>query len=96
MIAWRGSGWAAAPASTRGPDPCSSMATSHTLLMPRPIVERLNQEINQFTSSPEGSAKLAQFGMVHVKGGPDLLGTLMTAEAAKWKKVLEAAKVTIN
>ncbi|MCB1999176.1 MAG: tripartite tricarboxylate transporter substrate binding protein [Rhodoferax sp.] len=64
--------------------------------MPRPIVERLNQEINQFTSSPEGSAKLAQFGMVHVKGGPDLLGTLMTAEAAKWKKVVEAAKVTIN
>ena len=64
--------------------------------MPRPIVERLNQEINSFTSSPEGSAKLAQFGMVHVKGGPDLLGTLMTAEAAKWKKVVEAAKVTIN
>ena len=64
--------------------------------MPRPIVERLNQEINQFTSSPEGSAKLAQFGMVHVKGGPDLLGTLMTSEAAKWKKVVEAAKVTIN
>ena len=64
--------------------------------MPRPIVERLNQEINSFTSSPEGSAKLAQFGMVNVKGGPDLLGTLMTAEAAKWKKVVEAAKVTIN
>ena len=64
--------------------------------LPRPIVERLNQEINQFTSSPEGSAKLAQFGMVHVKGGPDLLGTLMTSEAAKWKKVVEAAKVTIN
>ncbi|MCZ4312647.1 tripartite tricarboxylate transporter substrate binding protein [Comamonadaceae bacterium G21597-S1] len=64
--------------------------------MPKPIVERLNQEINNYTSSPEGSAKLAQFGMVNVKGGPDLLGTLMTAEAAKWKKVVEAAKVTIN
>jgi len=64
--------------------------------MPKPIVERLNQEINNYTSSPEGNAKLAQFGMVHVKGGPELLGTLMTAEAAKWKKVVEAAKVTIN
>ncbi|MCP5280895.1 MAG: tripartite tricarboxylate transporter substrate binding protein [Rhodoferax sp.] len=64
--------------------------------MPKPIVERLNQEINNYTSSPEGHAKLAQFGMVDVKGGPEMLGTLMTAEAAKWKKVVEAAKVAIN
>lgn len=64
--------------------------------MPRPIVERLNQEINNYTSSVDGHAKLAQFGMVPVKGGPDLLGTLMTAEAAKWKQVVEAAKVAIN
>ena len=64
--------------------------------MPKPIVDRLNQEINNYTSSPDGHAKLAQFGMVNVNGGPDLLATLMTAEAAKWKKVVEAAKVTIN
>ncbi len=64
--------------------------------MPKPIVDRLNKEINNYTNSTEGHAKLAQFGMVPVKGGPDLLGTLMTVEAAKWKKVVEAAKVAIN
>lgn len=64
--------------------------------MPKPIVARLNQEINNYTSSADGHAKLAQFGMVPVKGGPELLGTLMTAEAAKWKQVVEAAKVAIN
>lgn len=64
--------------------------------MPKPIVDRLNQEINSYTSSPDGQARLNQFGMVEVRGGPEMLGTLMRSEAAKWKKVVEAAKVAIN
>ena len=64
--------------------------------MAKPVVERLNQEINKYTSSADGRTRLSQFGMVEVNGGPELLGTLMTAEAAKWKKVVEAAKVAIN
>ena len=34
--------------------------------------------------------------MVEASGGPQLLGTLMRAEAAKWKKLVEAAKITIG
>ncbi len=64
--------------------------------MPKAIVDRLNQEINNYTSSPDGQARLNQFGMVEVRGGPELLGTLMRSEAAKWKQVVEAAKVTLN
>jgi tripartite-type tricarboxylate transporter receptor subunit TctC len=64
--------------------------------LPKPMVTRLNQEINKYTNSAEGRAKLAQFGMVEANGGPELLGTLMTAEAAKWKKVVEAAKIALE
>ena len=64
--------------------------------MARPVVAKLNQEINRYTNSPEGRAKLAQFGMVEANGGPELLGTLMNAEAAKWKKVVDAAKISLE
>lgn len=64
--------------------------------MAKPVISRLNQEINRYTSSTEGRAKLAQFGMVEANGGPELLGTLMNAEAAKWKKVVETAKISLQ
>lgn len=64
--------------------------------MAKPVITRLNQEINRYTSSTEGRAKLAQFGMVEANGGPELLGTLMNAEAAKWKKVVETAKISLQ
>lgn len=64
--------------------------------MAKPVIARLNQEVNKYTNSAEGKAKLAQFGMVEANGGPELLGTLMNAEAAKWKKVVEAAKISLE
>ncbi|UUZ67616.1 tripartite tricarboxylate transporter substrate binding protein [Polaromonas sp. P2-4] len=64
--------------------------------MARPVVAKLNQEINRYTNSPEGRAKLAQFGMVEANGPPELLGTLMNAEALKWKKVVEAARISLE
>ncbi len=59
-------------------------------------VARLNQAINRYTNSPEGRARLAQFGMVPANGPPELLGTLMDAEAAKWKKVVDAARISLE
>ena len=60
------------------------------------VVARLNQEINKYTSSAEGRARLAQFGMSEVNGAPDMLGKLMAAEAAKWKKVVDAARISLE
>ena len=62
--------------------------------LPKPIVTKLNQEINRFTNSPEGHAKLAQFALVPANSGPEALGNLMNVEAAKWKSVVEAAKIS--
>lgn len=64
--------------------------------LPKPIVARLNQEINRFSASADGRAKLAQFGMVESNGPPELLGTLMASEAAKWKRVVDAAKISLE
>jgi len=64
--------------------------------MAQPVVVRLNQEINKYINSAEGRARLAQFGMVEANGGPELLGSLMDAEAGKWKKVVEAARLALE
>jgi len=63
--------------------------------MASPVIAKLNQEINQYINSDEGKSKLSQFGMVEANGGPELLGKLMNAEAAKWKKVVDAAKISL-
>ncbi|HEY4370425.1 MAG TPA: tripartite tricarboxylate transporter substrate binding protein [Burkholderiales bacterium] len=64
--------------------------------MPKAVADKLNKEINHFTNSPEGRAKLAQFALVPANSGPEGLGKLMTSEAAKWKSVVDAAKISLD
>ncbi|MBI4292167.1 MAG: tripartite tricarboxylate transporter substrate binding protein [Betaproteobacteria bacterium] len=62
----------------------------------RAIVDKLNAEVNTIIQSPEGRAKLAEFGAVPGQGTPEALGTLMKTEGAKWKQVIETAKVKLD
>ena len=64
--------------------------------LPQDIVARMNKEINAYTDSAAGRAKLAQFGLVPAKGGPELLGNLVSTETARWKKVVDAAGITLD
>lgn len=64
--------------------------------LPKAIVDSLNQEINKYTSSPEGKAKLASLGLVPLAGTPAQLSELMLSEAAKWKRVVESAKISVE
>ena len=64
--------------------------------MPKNIVDKLNEEINKYTTSAEGKAKLASLGMVPISATPAQLSQLMTAEAAKWKRVVESAKISLE
>ncbi|MGE4237672.1 Bug family tripartite tricarboxylate transporter substrate binding protein [Hydrogenophaga sp.] len=64
--------------------------------LPRPIVTSLNQEINKYIDSPEGKAKLASLGLVPLPGTPDQLSEQMRTEAAKWKRVVESAKISLD
>ncbi|VCU71032.1 Tripartite tricarboxylate transporter family receptor [Pigmentiphaga humi] len=64
--------------------------------LPQSIVTSLNQEINKYTSSPEGKAKLNSLGMVPLAATPQELQKLMSTEAAKWQEVVKAARISVE
>jgi tripartite-type tricarboxylate transporter receptor subunit TctC len=64
--------------------------------VPRAIVTTLNQEINRYISSAEGKARMDALGLIPLPGTPAQLSELMSSEAAKWKRVVESAKITAN
>jgi tripartite-type tricarboxylate transporter receptor subunit TctC len=64
--------------------------------LPPAIVNALNQEINRFTTSAEGKARLAALGVLPLAGTPAQLGELMATESARWQKVVEAAKISLQ
>jgi tripartite-type tricarboxylate transporter receptor subunit TctC len=64
--------------------------------LPKSIVTSLNEEINKYTVSTEGKAKLASLGLVPLAGSPAQLSELMATEASKWKQVAESAKISID
>ncbi len=64
--------------------------------LPKNIVNSLNQEINKYTSSSEGKEKFATLGLTPLAGTPAQLSEKMTGEAAKWKKIVDAAKISVE
>jgi tripartite-type tricarboxylate transporter receptor subunit TctC len=64
--------------------------------LPKSIVASLNQEINRYTSSPEGRAKLTSLGLTPLAGTPAQLSEKMAGEAAKWKRIVDAAKISVE
>ncbi len=64
--------------------------------MAKPIVERLNAEINRLLASSEGRAQLTKYAALVAGGPPERMGQLMATDAAKWKRVIEAARITLD
>ncbi len=64
--------------------------------VPKNIVDKLNDEINKYTASAEGKAKLSALGMVPMAATPAQLSELMAGEAAKWKRVVDSAKISLE
>ncbi|HSV84277.1 MAG TPA: tripartite tricarboxylate transporter substrate binding protein [Ramlibacter sp.] len=64
--------------------------------MPAPVVDRLNKEINAILATPEARAKLAQYGATTMGGSPQQLARLMATDSAKWKQVIEYARITLD
>ncbi|HSV52940.1 MAG TPA: tripartite tricarboxylate transporter substrate binding protein [Burkholderiaceae bacterium] len=64
--------------------------------IPAPVVDRLNKEINAILATPEARNKLAQFGATPMGGTPQQLTLLMTTDSAKWKKVIDYARITLD
>lgn len=63
---------------------------------PKPIVDKLNAEINAALKDPTMLKKLADLGGIPAPGTADDFKTFLTNETAKWEKVVHAANLSIN
>jgi tripartite-type tricarboxylate transporter receptor subunit TctC len=59
------------------------------------IVTKLNSIVNSFLQSEKGKAILTQNALLGVGGSPDDLKAFIAAELAKWRPVIEAAKIAM-
>jgi len=56
---------------------------------PRPVIDRLNREINAALADPGMRAKLADLGGVPIAGTPEQFWALHRAETEKWEKIVK-------
>lgn len=59
------------------------------------IVAKLNSIVNSFLQSEKGKSILGQNALLGVGGSPDDLKAFVAAELAKWRPVIEAAKIAM-
>jgi tripartite-type tricarboxylate transporter receptor subunit TctC len=64
--------------------------------IPRPIVDKLNHEINLILKTPDARTKLEQYGAVVGGGSPEELGSLIKTESAKWQAIIERAGIQLD
>jgi tripartite-type tricarboxylate transporter receptor subunit TctC len=60
---------------------------------PRPVIERLNREVNAAVAAPAVRKRLGDMGVDARAGTPEALRDLLVSEIAKWKAVIERAKI---
>jgi tripartite-type tricarboxylate transporter receptor subunit TctC len=64
--------------------------------VPKPIIDRLNAEINKIVKAPDFAARIANEGLEPTGGTPEEFLTLIKREIAEWAEVIKQAKITIN
>ncbi len=63
---------------------------------PKPIVEKLNKVLNQVLADKETIQRIEDHGADVETGTPEQLGALVKSELAKWKSVVQRAKLTAD
>ena len=63
---------------------------------PRPVILRLNREINNWLQAPATKAEFAQTGQVALGGSPEFFKTHIDSEAKKWGDVIRTAGVKLD
>lgn len=58
---------------------------------PRPVVEKLNREINAALADPRVKAKFDDLGCVAIGSSPEAFGNLIAEETEKWGRVVKFA-----
>ena len=60
---------------------------------PRPVIDRLNKEMNALLTSPDVIERLAKLGIVATPGTPEQFGEQMKGDLAKYGPVVKAAGI---
>jgi tripartite-type tricarboxylate transporter receptor subunit TctC len=68
-------------------------AAPHT---PRPIIDRLNDEIRRALEFPDIKQKLKESGNIGTPGTPEAMRTQIVDEIANWKRIVEANHIKFN
>jgi tripartite-type tricarboxylate transporter receptor subunit TctC len=64
--------------------------------VPRPIIVRLNAEINKALAAPAVREKLPEFGLEIVGGTPEQFAGHIKKEAAKWADVVRRSGAKVD
>jgi tripartite-type tricarboxylate transporter receptor subunit TctC len=63
---------------------------------PRPIIMRLNREINAWLQSPPAQKEFAQLGQVALGGTPEFFKSHIESESKKWAEVIRKGAVKLD
>jgi tripartite-type tricarboxylate transporter receptor subunit TctC len=63
---------------------------------PRPIIDKLNAEVNKILASAEVQRQLQVLGAQAVGGSPSQFADHVQAQIQKWREVIQAARITLN
>ncbi len=61
---------------------------------PRPVIDKLNKALNQVLADKETEKRIEDHGADVETGTPEQLGALVKSELAKWKAVVQRARLT--
>jgi len=63
---------------------------------PKPIVDRLNKELNAVLKDKKNEKKIEDQGAEVETSTPEQLKALVQSEVIRWKKVVSTAKITVD
>jgi tripartite-type tricarboxylate transporter receptor subunit TctC len=63
---------------------------------PRPVIERINAEVNRIIREPEIGKKFEEQGVTRVGGSPEEFGAFVTRELKRWRDAAQAAGVKME
>jgi tripartite-type tricarboxylate transporter receptor subunit TctC len=63
---------------------------------PRPIVERINAEVNRILADPQFREKLVEQGTLPGGGTPEAFGAFVSQEIKRWGEAAKIARVSAS
>jgi tripartite-type tricarboxylate transporter receptor subunit TctC len=63
---------------------------------PRPIIERLNREVNRIIRDPQLVARFDEQGVTPEGGAPEQFGAFVSAEIRRWREAAQVAKIEVG